>query len=233
MVGAPVERRREQRASIFLSSAMGAGLVMLALWRCRRGNKRAVEISTAAGTGASLTPPADVYVRWQDHARSELAFVNNLLIGLAAGLIAVALAAGADVPRLRHIAHWERLCSGIGLVLTPRHWELLRLVAAGHTNAQIGRRLGVTERTVRKHLETSTPGCMSPAAPPPSPARSRRDSGGQGGHRGKCWLILAETQNTQIRAGCLKIGILRIAEQIGGSVSVLSDLPRHSACCCQ
>jgi DNA-binding CsgD family transcriptional regulator len=37
--------------------------------------------------------------------------------------------------------------------LTLRHWELLRLVAAGHTNAQIGRRLGVTEKTVGKHLE--------------------------------------------------------------------------------
>ncbi len=37
--------------------------------------------------------------------------------------------------------------------LTPRHWELLRLVAAGHTNAQIARRLGVTEKTVGKHLE--------------------------------------------------------------------------------
>jgi DNA-binding CsgD family transcriptional regulator len=37
--------------------------------------------------------------------------------------------------------------------LTPRHWELLRLVAAGYTNAQIGRRLGVTEKTVGKHLE--------------------------------------------------------------------------------
>jgi DNA-binding CsgD family transcriptional regulator len=37
--------------------------------------------------------------------------------------------------------------------LTPRHWEVLRLVAAGHTNAQISRRLGVTEGTVRKHLE--------------------------------------------------------------------------------
>jgi DNA-binding NarL/FixJ family response regulator len=30
---------------------------------------------------------------------------------------------------------------------------LLRLVAAGYTNAQIGRRLGVSEGTVRKHLE--------------------------------------------------------------------------------
>src|SRR4029077_14357228 len=37
--------------------------------------------------------------------------------------------------------------------LTPRRRELLRLVAAGHTNAQIARRLGVTEKTVGKHLE--------------------------------------------------------------------------------
>jgi DNA-binding CsgD family transcriptional regulator len=37
--------------------------------------------------------------------------------------------------------------------LTPRHWDLLHLVADGHTNAQIGRRLGITEGTVRKHLE--------------------------------------------------------------------------------
>jgi DNA-binding NarL/FixJ family response regulator len=37
--------------------------------------------------------------------------------------------------------------------LTRRQWELLRLVAAGHTNAQIARRLGLSEGTVRKHLE--------------------------------------------------------------------------------
>jgi DNA-binding CsgD family transcriptional regulator len=37
--------------------------------------------------------------------------------------------------------------------LTPRHWELLRLVAAGHTNAQIARQLGISEGTVRTHLE--------------------------------------------------------------------------------
>jgi DNA-binding CsgD family transcriptional regulator len=36
--------------------------------------------------------------------------------------------------------------------LTPRQWELLRLVAAGHTNAQIARQLGITEGTVRIHL---------------------------------------------------------------------------------
>ena len=37
--------------------------------------------------------------------------------------------------------------------LTSRQWELLRLVAAGHTNAQIAHRVGVSEGTVRIHLQ--------------------------------------------------------------------------------
>lgn len=37
--------------------------------------------------------------------------------------------------------------------LTPRQRELLRLVAEGHTNGQISRSLGLSEGTVRKHLE--------------------------------------------------------------------------------
>jgi len=37
--------------------------------------------------------------------------------------------------------------------LTPRQWELLRLVAAGHTNAQIARQLGLSEGTVHIHLQ--------------------------------------------------------------------------------
>ena len=37
--------------------------------------------------------------------------------------------------------------------LTARHRDLLHLVAAGHTNAQIARRLGISEGTVRTHLE--------------------------------------------------------------------------------
>jgi DNA-binding CsgD family transcriptional regulator len=38
--------------------------------------------------------------------------------------------------------------------LTPRQNELLRLLAAGHTNTQIARQLGISEGTVRTHLET-------------------------------------------------------------------------------
>jgi DNA-binding CsgD family transcriptional regulator len=37
--------------------------------------------------------------------------------------------------------------------LTPRQTGLLHLVAAGHTNTQIARRLGIAEGTVRTHLE--------------------------------------------------------------------------------
>jgi DNA-binding NarL/FixJ family response regulator len=37
--------------------------------------------------------------------------------------------------------------------LTARQRELLRLVAAGYTNTQIARRLGISEGTVRTHLE--------------------------------------------------------------------------------
>ena len=37
--------------------------------------------------------------------------------------------------------------------LTPRQNDLMRLLAAGHTNTQIARRLGISEGTVRTHLE--------------------------------------------------------------------------------
>jgi DNA-binding CsgD family transcriptional regulator len=37
--------------------------------------------------------------------------------------------------------------------LTPRQKDLLHLVATGHTNTQIARRLGISEGTVRTHLE--------------------------------------------------------------------------------
>lgn len=37
--------------------------------------------------------------------------------------------------------------------LTPRQWEILRRVASGASNAQIARDVGLSEATVRKHLE--------------------------------------------------------------------------------
>jgi DNA-binding NarL/FixJ family response regulator len=37
--------------------------------------------------------------------------------------------------------------------LTPRQWDLMNLIATGHTNTQIARRLGLSEGTVRTHLQ--------------------------------------------------------------------------------
>jgi len=37
--------------------------------------------------------------------------------------------------------------------LTERQWQIMRLVAAGYSNAQIARRMFISEGTVRKHLE--------------------------------------------------------------------------------
>lgn len=37
--------------------------------------------------------------------------------------------------------------------LTPRQWELLHLIARGRTNIQLARQLGLSEGTVRTHLE--------------------------------------------------------------------------------
>jgi pimeloyl-ACP methyl ester carboxylesterase/DNA-binding CsgD family transcriptional regulator len=42
--------------------------------------------------------------------------------------------------------------AGEGSALTPRERDVLRLVAAGETNAEIGRRLGVTINTVERHV---------------------------------------------------------------------------------
>ncbi|HEY2214115.1 MAG TPA: LuxR C-terminal-related transcriptional regulator [Acidimicrobiales bacterium] len=37
--------------------------------------------------------------------------------------------------------------------LTPRQWDLMHLIASGHTNSQVACQLGLSEGTVRTHLE--------------------------------------------------------------------------------
>jgi len=55
-------------------------------------------------------------------------------------------------PHLQEAYEEAELCRG-GAALTARQQDMLRLAAAGYTNAQIGRRLGIAEGTVRKHME--------------------------------------------------------------------------------
>jgi len=52
-------------------------------------------------------------------------------------------------------AHQERAESSVDGVepLTPREREVLKLVAAGYTNKEVGRKLSITEDTVKKHMQ--------------------------------------------------------------------------------
>jgi DNA-binding CsgD family transcriptional regulator len=56
-------------------------------------------------------------------------------------------------PHLYQIYQRRRQARAGTVDVTPRQRELLRLVASGHTNRQIGRHLRISEFTVRKHLE--------------------------------------------------------------------------------
>ena len=56
-------------------------------------------------------------------------------------------------PHLHHAYLDAERCRHPVPRLTPRQNDLLHLLAAGHTNTQIARRLGISEGTVRTHLE--------------------------------------------------------------------------------
>ena len=86
-----------------------------------------------------------IYRRAHDFRREELRALEH-----ARTPISAALAYRHAVTRLeRRLPDRPRRT----VALTLREEQVLRLVAAGSTNRQVGRRLDVTERTVRKHLE--------------------------------------------------------------------------------
>lgn len=58
--------------------------------------------------------------------------------------------------------------------LTGRQNQILALIATGYTTDQAARRLGISPRTIRKHLEGVFAKANVPAAPPPSPGGSAR-----------------------------------------------------------
>ena len=64
--------------------------------------------------------------------------------------------------------------------LTPRQWELLRRLAAGHTNGQIARRLACRKEPCASTCRTSTAGCRCQAARPRSPRVPRPAAVGGG-----------------------------------------------------
>jgi DNA-binding CsgD family transcriptional regulator len=118
------------------------------------------------------TPQLQVFLglhrRHQDFSDTDLALLAELQRPVAAA-IAFRVALDDTVRLLQHrsmpgpderarrpaLPRWPldaavALCSDY--VPTKREGEVLALAAQGWTNQQIGRRLGITERTVRKHL---------------------------------------------------------------------------------
>ena len=90
--------------------------------------------------------------------------------------------------------------------LTPRQNDLLRLLAAGHTNTQIARRLGISEGTVRTHLEniyerlnvssrTAAVTQSSPTGIALSCSPARRERVVSPGERGLGWRITIRWQS--------------------------------------
>ena len=60
---------------------------------------------------------SDAFQRWQDNSRRSLEYVNNILIALGSGLIAVALADANDPAKLAHLLPWQRAAAGTAVIL--------------------------------------------------------------------------------------------------------------------
>ena len=69
--------------------------------------------------------------------------------GIRRGLVATGLALGAALARWREAP--SRVHARASANLTPRERDVLRLIALGHTNAEIATMLYVSVRTVENH----------------------------------------------------------------------------------
>ena len=106
------------------------------------GTERALMMVRPAGPGSATGPGRTVRLEFTRDERyaSDFSERDRALLALLRPHLHQAY---LDAERRRHATP----------TLTPRQWELLRLVAAGHTNTQIARRLGVSDGTVRIHLQ--------------------------------------------------------------------------------
>ena len=94
----------------------------------------------ASGYLLKAAPEEEIVAGIRSVARGEVA----LAPGIAALLVA-RVAAGEQLTA-------DATSSAGSITLTPRETEVLRLVARGHSNPQIGRALYVSESTVKTHL---------------------------------------------------------------------------------
>lgn len=100
-----------------------------------------------AGTLASAPTSLSLLSLWREDR--DFTDVEVAVVEVVRRAIAAALAFRSAMAELVELAAPPERVQ----VLTARQQQVCALVARGHTNAQVATRLGVSERTVRKHLE--------------------------------------------------------------------------------
>jgi DNA-binding CsgD family transcriptional regulator len=125
-------------------------------------------VALASGDARSaLAPLRAASVVWEDVEAPYEGARTRVLIGLAcrelgdddsaeleldaAGWTLERLAAAPDLARVRALVRGERRAGREG-PLTERELQVLRLVAAGHTNRAVAAKLRISEKTVARHV---------------------------------------------------------------------------------
>jgi DNA-binding CsgD family transcriptional regulator len=93
-------------------------------------------------------------LQWMDYQYAVRVFSTEIYIVLIALLFAaLGIWAGMRIARGRPAAGFERNAQAISyLGISEREYEVLILLAAGHSNREIGAKLFVSPNTVKTHL---------------------------------------------------------------------------------
>ena len=109
--------------------------------------RRIILYSLALGLGAAL-------LAWLEYRYAMRAFSTEIYIALiAGGFIALGIWAGIRLTPRPAPAAFQRNREAINsLGLTPRECEILGQLAAGRSNKEMARALGISPNTVRTHV---------------------------------------------------------------------------------
>ncbi|HYI49706.1 MAG TPA: LuxR C-terminal-related transcriptional regulator [Allosphingosinicella sp.] len=101
----------------------------------------------ALGLGAAL-------LAWLEYRYAMRAFSTEIYIAMiASGFVALGIWAGIRLTPRPTPAGFERNREAIrSLGLTPRECEILELLAAGQSNKEMARALGISPNTVKTHV---------------------------------------------------------------------------------
>jgi two-component system, NarL family, nitrate/nitrite response regulator NarL len=149
---AVAQARSLQPDVVVLDPTMPDGGPQLVAALCRAAPAGAVLVLTLDSGQGDASPLLRAGARGYLQKNCESCTFEELVLAIRrvhAGELVVAPAAATGV--LQEL-RGEAARTPRGRELTDREYEVLQLVAQGHTNAEIARALGITEHTVKGHL---------------------------------------------------------------------------------